>query len=314
MAQPIQRAVLRIGVVLAAVGVAVGVFLFGGDKVPEVDFKTAAPRKETVSENDNRPLLKVAIGAMISPSITKQYYETLFELVGERLGKRTVLVQRKTYAQVNELIENREIDLAFICSGPYVQGHEKYGLEIIAVPVVGGQKVYFSYILANVDSSIRTFDDMRGKRFAFTDPDSNTGCLVPKFMLAKRGEAPETFFRETFFTYSHDNSIKAVTDKLADGAAVDSLIWDFMRATDPASVSKTVKIHQSPPYGIPPLVVHPSLDSALKTRLKEVLLSLHKDARAKALLDKVRIDKFEEGNDAFYETVREMQSWQKERI
>ena len=42
--------------------------------------------------------------------------------------------------------------------------------------------------------------------------------------LAKRGETPESFFGETFFTNSHDNSIKAVAEGLADettGAIVE---------------------------------------------------------------------------------------------
>lgn len=276
-----------------------------------VDFREVSSEDRVLPDDNTRPLLKVAIGAMISPSMTRLYYEELLELISEKVGRRAELIQRKTYAQVNSLIENREIDLAFVCSGPYVTGHDKYGLEIVAVPVVNGGKVYFSYILANRDSTIRSFDDLRGKRFAFTDPESNTGSLVPRFMLAKRGETPESFFRETFSTYSHDNSIKAVADKMADGAAVDSLIWEFLRSTDPDLVSKTVVVHKSPPYGIPPIVVHPALNPALKAQLKETLLTLHEDPRGRALLQRIQIERFEEGSDSLYDTIREMQAWQR---
>ena len=302
-------ATVVLGTALAAVS---SILLLPGDRIPEVDFKQVSPENSSVPDNDDRPVLKIAIGAMISPKITKRYYEDLLKLLGSKVGRHTQLIQRKTYAEVNDLIEKREVDLAFVCAGPYVQGHDKFGLELLAVPIVEGRNVYHSYILANIAGDIRTFDNLRGKRFAFTDPDSNTGCLVPKYMLAKRGESPESFFRETFFTYSHDNSIKAVGDNLADGAAVDSLIWDFMRATDPASVSKTVIIEKSPPYGIPPLVVHPATPPSLKAELKRVLLSIHRDPTAESLLSKVRIERFEEGNDSLYDTVREMQSWQDE--
>ncbi|MBN2528931.1 MAG: phosphate/phosphite/phosphonate ABC transporter substrate-binding protein [Deltaproteobacteria bacterium] len=285
--------------------------LFTTNHVTEVDMKTTAQSTPAALDSDQRPVLRVAIGAMISPRITKQYYADLLKWVGDKVGRRTIMVQRKTYAEVNALIEQKEIDLAFVCSGPYIQGKEKFGLELAAVPVVGGKKVYYSYIIVNAQSDIKTFDDLRGKRFAFTDPDSNTGCLVPKYMLARRQLTPKTFFKETFFTYSHDNAIKAVSDGLADGAAVDSLIWEFMRATAPAAVEKTVVILKSPPYGIPPLVVHPSLDPTLKAQLKSVLFSLHKDSQARRFLKQVRIDRFEEGSDALYETVRQMNSWQK---
>lgn len=306
-----RNTILCTGVILAAVITVVTSILFNTRSVPEVDLKTTTQASHIQPQAAHIPVLRVAIGAMISPSITKRYYEDLLKLVGEKVGRRTILVQRKTYAEVNALIERREVDLAFICSGPYVQGHEKFGLEIVAIPVVGEKKVYHSYILANAESQIRTFDDLRGKRFAFTDPDSNTGSLVPRYMLSQRDETPESFFQETFFTYSHDNSIKAVSDGLADGAAVDSLIWEFMRATTPASVEKTVVILKSPAYGIPPLVVHPALDGKLKAKLKSVLLSLHNDPRASTFMNQVRIDRFEAGNDALYETVRAMERWQK---
>jgi len=38
---------------------------------------------------------------------------------------------------------------------------------------------------------------------------------------------PKYFFARLFFTYSHNNAIKAVANKVADGAKVDSLVYDF---------------------------------------------------------------------------------------
>jgi len=128
-------------------------------------------------------------------------------------------------------------------------------------------------------------------------------------MLARRGETPESYFRETFFTHSHDNSIKAVADGLADGAAVDSLIWEFMNTVDPSDTSRTKIIEKSPPYGIPPIVVHPNLDSDLKQRLKSIFLLIHEDEEAVPLLRHIQIDYFAEGEDSMYESVREMQKW-----
>lgn len=159
----------------------------------------------TPDTQSNQPL-RVVIAAMISPQRTAQSYSRLMQLVGEKVGRPVEITQRKTYAEANSLVENREVDFAFICSGAYVEGHDKFGMEILAVPVAHGQKVYYSYILAQKDSAVANFDELRGKRFAFTDPHSNTGALVPRYMLAQRHETPESFFADSFFTYSHDNS------------------------------------------------------------------------------------------------------------
>jgi len=260
-------------------------------------------------EADQRPVLRIAVSAMISPEATRQYYEELLRLIAERMGRRAVFLQRQTYAEVNALVKDHQVDLAFVCSGPYTQGHDAFGMEILAVPVVHGEEVYHSYIIVHKDSQIKSFDELRGKKFAFTDPQSNTGALVPTYMLAKRGETPKSFFKEYFYSHSHDNSIKAVADQLCDGAAVDSLIWEFFQVLDPKLTAQTRIIEKSPPYGIPPIVVHPDLDPACKAELKKILLTLHQQDSAREVLAKLQIDRFAAGNDAMYDTVREMNRW-----
>ena len=62
---------------------------------------------------------------------------------------------------------------------------------------------------------------------------------MPTYQLSLLGEAPVSFFSRYLFTYSHDTSIMAVADKLVDGAAVDSLVYDQLVAGKPELVSKT---------------------------------------------------------------------------
>jgi phosphonate transport system substrate-binding protein len=151
--------------------------------------------------------------------------------------------------------------------------------------------------------------DLRGKRFAFTDPLSNTGRLVPTYMLAKMNETPESFFKATIFTQSHDKSIKAVAQGIVDGAAVDSLIWEYLNATNPEFTSRTRILQKSPAYAIPPVVVPRNLDPDLKASLKQAFLNAHIDPQGKQILRKMKIDKFTEIDDRAYDSVRKMQDW-----
>ncbi len=277
---------------------------------------TAGCSKETPAVNmndtvgnrtapDGRPVLRVAIGSMVSPKLTRDYYQELIELLAGKLGRRAVFSQRRTYAEVNALVAEKEVDVAFVCAGPYVRGHKDFGMELLVVPVVRGQKIYYAYILAHRDSAARSLADLRGKRFAFTDPDSHTGYVVPTYMLARNEEKSDSFFSETFYSRSHDNSIQAVAEKQADGASVNSLIWEFMNAIDPSVTSQTRILEKSPPYGMPPVVVHPDLPGELKTQLRAAFLALHEDEKAARLLKRLQIDRFSESNDAAYDTVRE---------
>jgi phosphonate transport system substrate-binding protein len=129
------------------------------------------------------------------------------------------------------------------------------------------------------------------------------------------GETPETFFATTLFTNSHDNSIRAVADHLVAGAAVDSLVYDYTIARDPTFSRRTRVISKAGPFGIPPVVVHPDLDPALKAQLKATLLDMAADPAGQAALEVLMVDRFVIGNDTVYDSIRNMaaviRGWEK---
>ncbi len=187
-----------------------------------------------------------------------------------------------------------------------MDGHDQFGLELLVAPQVNGKTEYYSYIIVHIDSPVTTFEGLRDKTFAFTDPQSNTGKLVPTYMLVKMNETPDSFFGKYIYSYAHDKSIKAVGDKKVDGAAVDSLIWEYYNKVRPEITSKTKIILKSSPYGIPPFVVSSGIDPETKNRLRKILLSLHEDEKGKKILKKMMIDKFVLVDDSQYNSIREM--------
>ena len=259
--------------------------------------------------SDPGPVLRVAIASMISPGDTRLLYKDLVDYIGQRVGRKVILKQRRTYAEVNELLARGELDLAFLCSELYVEAHDKLGGRLLAVPVVRGQTVYRSYLIASTRSGINSLEGLRGKKFAFVDPISNTGCLVPTYLVTLRGESPDSFFASYIYTYSHDSSIQAVAERFVEGAAVDSLVYDFLQARDPELVRRTKVIYRSQPFGIPPFVVPADIDPALEARLKTLLLSMHQEVRGRAILQRLAIDKFVPGNDAAYDDIRKMRAF-----
>jgi phosphonate transport system substrate-binding protein len=250
--------------------------------------------------------LRVAIAAVISPRATLDAYKPLLDYLSKKLDRPVQLIQRNTYAEINELIRSGGADLAFVCGGAYVEGHRDFGMELLAAPQVRGQTVYYSYIIVPRDSPAQSLADLRGKTFAFSDPLSNSGYLSPVYRLVQIGETPDTFFSRTFFTYSHDNSIKAVAEHLADGAALDSLVYDYAVARNPKDSSRTRVIEKSGPYGIPPVVVHPDLDPAFKAELQAVLLGMQDDAEGREALQALLIDRFVLIDESSYDSIRDM--------
>lgn len=269
-----------------------------------VDFSETTQTKNIEIQSENNKLLKVAVAAMISPKETLSHYHHLLEYLGKELGYQIQLIQRKTYGEINELLGKGQIDVAFICTGPYVAEAEKYGFDALATPIVRGEPYYYSYLIVNKRSNIKTIEDLRGKRFAFTDPESNTGARVPRYWLLQLGETPRTFFKDVHYTFSHDNSITAVSESLVDGASVDSHIWEYFKLTNPQLTAKTTIIKKSIPFGSPPIVASKYLPADLKIKIQTILLSMHQNPAGKEVLFDLKIDRFDTPQKEWYQEAK----------
>lgn len=269
---------------------------------------SSSKQNESIQKEEEKPALRIAISGVISPKETFILYKDLLDYISLKLGLGVELIQRQTYQEVNNLVRDNELDLAFVCSGAYVEGHDQFGMELLVAPVVHGETVYYSYIIVPKNSKVTNLEGLRGKRFAFSDPMSNTGKLSPAYMLATMHENADSFFRDYIYTYSHDRSIEMVAYALVDGAAVDSLIWEYMNSKDPTFTSQTRIIHKSEPYGIPPVVVPASLDNKLKDDLRSLFLNIHTEEKGRKILNSLFIDKFIVVDDRQYDSVRKMQA------
>ena len=299
------------GPVAALAVLAVLVAACGGAAGPVVDLRgagvSAAPDvPASPPASPTAGPIRLAAAPVLSPRGNMSTYAPFVRHLEVELGRPVELVQRKTYAEINDLVRSGGVDIALVCGGAYVKGHTDFGMELLAAPVRDGRPEYFSYLVVPRASTAASLLDLRGKRFAFTDPMSNSGRFVPLFELANAGETPDSFFAGELFTYSHDNSVRAVADHMVDGAAVDSWVYEALIEREPALASSTRVIARSGPYSSPPVVVSPALDPETKSRARQTLLHMHDDSRGRDLLAAMGIDRFVEVQDTDYESKRRM--------
>ncbi len=285
----------------------IGILLFFTGCGPAVAYK--AIRLTDVEEPAppsilNGSPLRVAVASVSSPKSNVASYSGLVDYLGRKMARPAEMVQRSSYSETNDLVRRGMVDLAFVCSGAYVEGQREFGMGLLVAPQVKGETVYYSYIIVQKDSPTQSLADLRGKVFAYVDPLSNSGYFAPVNALSTAGEQPQSFFGRTIFTYSHDNSIDAVTHGLVDGAAIDSLVYDYFQLREPAVAGRLRIVYRSAPYGIPPVVVGPSVDSDLKAKLRTALLNMDQEEEGRRILADLAIDRFVPIDDAAYDSVR----------
>jgi len=263
------------------------------------------PQIVSSQKND---VVKIGVASMITPVDAVKYYQDVIDYIGEQINQPVQMVHRRTYDEMDALLERSEVKIAFICSAPYVKNKEQFGVELLVAPSVNGKPIYHSYIIVPVDSPLKTFPELKGKSFAFTDPKSNTGKLYPTYLLKTMGYTPERFFNRFIFSYSHNKSVEMVAKKIVDGAAVESIVYDHMIQTGSPYAKQTKIIKRSPPYGIPPVVVTRDIDPRLKKKVKDAFLAMQNTPRGKAILAAMMIDGFVEVPDRNYDTIRQMET------
>jgi phosphonate transport system substrate-binding protein len=140
-----------------------------------------------------------------------------------KLGRSVQLVRRRTYQEITAMLLSGQLDGAWVCDDPYVQHEDQ--LSLLAVPLYRQEPLYQTYVLVNENSTAQSFDEIRGTVHAFSDPDSTSGFLVTRYLLALRHATPATFFREFFFAYGHRNVVRAVASGLAGSGSIDGYVW-----------------------------------------------------------------------------------------
>ncbi len=267
------------------------------DGVIRLDELRPLPPPATLAE---KPGLKVAVAAILSPLGTISSYQKLMTHLERLTGAPVTLVQRKTYQETNDLLARGVVDVGFVCTGAYLEGARQGGMSLLVVPQIGGATTYRSLLIVPAASSAQGLADLRGKIFAFTDPLSNSGYLYPLSLLREKGEQPEGFFARTIFTYSHDRSLAAVAEGVAAGAAVDSLVYEFTKARNPELADQVRVIWQSPEFGIPPVVVPSSAPAERREWLRRLFLGLHRDEEGRQALEALGVERFVEADPRRY--------------
>lgn len=251
-----------------------------------------------------------AIRFGITPAIVHDQYALLAdwrEYLQKKLERPVEFVTRDSYRETIELLKHNKLDFAWLSDYPFVYSEANHFVRLLATPLYRGRPYYRSYLIVPAsDLETKTLLQLKGKIFAYADPYSNSGYLVPRYQLVREGENPGRFFRKTFFTWGHQNSVEAVASGLADGANVDSFVWDTLALIRPYLTSQTRIVAKSPEYGFPPIAAQTSVDQATFAAMQRVLLQMANDTEGTRLLKRLNVDGFIGGDPKLYSSVRKM--------
>jgi phosphonate transport system substrate-binding protein len=162
---------------------------------------------------------------------TKKAFEPFRLYLAKALGIPVTVQTGTSYSAVIEALRNKFVDAMEVGPFAHVLASSQMKLDPLAVGIYPrvrpGQTAvynakefpfYFSVFFTKKGSGITKLSDLRGKRFAFVDPASTSGNLLPRTTLLRNKIDPEKDM-QSIFAGSHQSAAVAVWNGKVDAAA-----------------------------------------------------------------------------------------------
>jgi phosphonate transport system substrate-binding protein len=212
-----------------------------------------------------------------------QRYAPLVAHLEKTLGLKVKFQNGADYTAVILAQKSKQVDIADYGANSYLDAVEQTGnnVEALVIPdnVKGGAS-YKSIIMVKGDSPIKDIAGAKGKTFAFVDPESTSGYLIPMvYFLKDLKTKPEEYFSKVIFAGTHENSILAVAKGTVEvGASNDQ---NYQTALDKGAIkaSDVRIIWTSKPIPNGPTAIRKDLPESLRKAVKAAFLAF-KDPQA----------------------------------
>lgn len=219
--------------------------------------------------------------------------ECVRSYVQDLLGVETKIFTPADYDGVIQGLLGGTIDMAWLGASAYAKTYltDPEAVDVVLVKTnLDGSVGYHSIGFARKDKNITSLEDMKGKVFAFGDPNSTSGYLIPSIEIPQEiGATMEDgdYFSEVKFVGGHEQTIVAVNNGEVDAGvtwADGQGNWEdgynsgaLRKASDSGIVDMNdlVQIWKSKEIPEGPIVLRRALPADVKQKVTTFLEELH---------------------------------------
>ena len=278
----------------------------------------AAPAAGKLGASDN-PIVLTFVPSGDTGKITKAG-TAIADCLSQMTGWSFKMEVGTTFAASIEAMGAEKAQVGFLNTFSVLLAEQKYGIipALVAIrnystndldpdKALGGtpQPFYKGQFIANTASGIKSFADLKGKTFCFVDPNSTSGYIVPRIVLAANGINPDTDFKATQNAGSHPNVAIAVYKGDCDaGVTYINVLTDTatnLVGTYPDIATKVTVFADTDRIPNDGMQFIKTLDPKLQALIVEGMLAMMKDPGGKAVVKSLyNYDAFQQVKPDFY--------------
>ncbi len=194
------------------------------------------------------------------------------------------------------------IDLGYFGPLSYVMAKSKSDIEPFAAMVVDGKPTYRSIIIANADSGVESYADIKGKKMAYGDRASTSSHLIPKTVLLENAGLKAGDDYEAHFVGSHDSVAVNVANGNAEAGGLSEVIFEHVMDRGLIDRDKVRVLGYSSEFPQYPWAMRSNLDPELKEKVRNSFLSIDDEE----ILNNLKAEGFAAISDSDYDVIRRM--------
>jgi phosphonate transport system substrate-binding protein len=202
--------------------------------------------------------------------------QDILDIVAKETGLKIESFVGSDYNGTVEALRNGHVDVALLGPFSYILATTQAPVEAFAVTVIAKtmQPSYRSIIITRKDSPITSLETVKGHTYAFVDPGSTSGFMVPSAAFKQAGITPEKDFKQVMYSGGHDATIVAVGEGKVEAGSVADRIYERGCAKGLADCAKLKIVWESPPIWNDPVLYRKTLSEDLKKKIRDAFYSV----------------------------------------
>lgn len=259
-------------------------------------------------ENDDKQdefdsnTLAICVHPYKSSTLIYRSFSPMAKYLSQKIGKPVAIHIAANYEEQIKTVGGNSMCIGYMGPASYVKLVQQYGKQrILARQAINGKPEFHGKIISRKDSEIKTLADLKGKRFAFGDPDSTMSHLVPRYLLIEAGITSNTL-KSYKFLGNHDNVALGVLMGNFDAGAVKEEVYYKYEKRGLKAIATTPALSEHL------FVASRNISDSIVKALRDALLRANQSAQGLNALHAIKttISAFVPAKDSNYDNLRKI--------
>ncbi|MBT3204551.1 MAG: phosphate/phosphite/phosphonate ABC transporter substrate-binding protein [Gammaproteobacteria bacterium] len=231
---------------------------------------------------ENRKELIFGVHPYLHASILVERFTPLTEYLSSKLGQKVLIRVGSDYNDHVEAIKNGKVDFAFLGPALLIKlTRDSNDFQPLGRLSFSGKDSFRGAIITRTESNIDSLKDLKGKQFAFGDPNSTLSSLLPLRLLNDAGITLADLAGYSNLKNHHNVALSVLLGKHDAGGVKEEVLREYE--------SRGLKaIQWSPEIPTHLFVARQGLSQTKIVALSSLLQNLHKQPASTNILQNIK--------------------------